>query len=106
MIREIAGYEVLPGTETAFEAAALNSLSLIERSPGCLHAELHRRVEEPQQYLLLVDWATTEHHTQLFRGSEQFTRWREAIGQYLAGPPKVGHVTQVAPDQLRPVPPR
>ena len=40
---------------------------------------------------LLVEWDTVEAHTVGFRKSAAFTRWRELIGPYFDGLPRVEH---------------
>ena len=41
--------------------------------------------------MLLVEWEDLEAHTVGFRESERFARWREIIGPFFDGPPKVEH---------------
>ena len=37
-------------------------------------------------------WDTLEDHTVTFRGSPEFSRWRELAGPHFAKPPQVRHV--------------
>ena len=57
--------------------------------------ELHRSIEKPQRYRLMVKWETLENHTVDFRGSENFAEWRGLVGQYFAAPPDVEHTETV-----------
>jgi len=50
----------------------------------------------PPALLLLVRWANLGDHTEGFRGSPAFTRWREIVGPFFAEPPRVEHVNVVA----------
>ncbi|MFC5902014.1 antibiotic biosynthesis monooxygenase family protein [Streptomyces zhihengii] len=68
---------------------------------GCHGADLHRSVA-PSRYRLMVRWQTVEHHTVVFRGSEDCARWRatdvRVLGD-LAGAPydsRAPHFTAVA----------
>ena len=73
MVLESGTLPVIPGKEDEFEAAFEQAKSLIAGSPGCISVELRRKVEVPNEYLLLVQWETIEDHTEGFRGSEAFT---------------------------------
>lgn len=94
-VREIARIEVPAGQEAGFEAGFKQARPLFERAAGCLGASLHRGIENPRRYLLVVEWETVEHHTVQFRESADFGRWRELVGGYFATTPQVEHVTEV-----------
>jgi heme-degrading monooxygenase HmoA len=95
MILEMAQIDVLSGSEAAFERAVAEAQPLFKAAPGCEGMELHRIVETPTRYLLLVRWATLEDHTVHFRGSEAFEQWRRLAGPHFAAPPQVHHMRQV-----------
>lgn len=94
MFWEIAQIEVRPGEEHAFEAGVEQAAPLFRRAKGCLGMRLHRSVEIPTRYRLVVQWETVEDHTVQFRGSPDFQQWRSLVGPYFASPPAVEH-TQV-----------
>lgn len=95
MVREIAQIDVRPGDETAFEKAVAEAAPLFEGAPGCHGVRLHRGVEQPRRYWLVVEWETVEDHTVRFRNSAEFARWRELAGGYFAAAPRVDHVHAV-----------
>ncbi|WP_409463185.1 antibiotic biosynthesis monooxygenase family protein [Amycolatopsis sp. GA6-003] len=95
MIREIAQIEVRPGTEQEFEKGVAEAKPIFDRADGCQGAVLWRSIENPARYRLVVTWETVEHHTVKFRGSPDFQRWRELVGEYFAAPPEVEHVYAV-----------
>ena len=95
MITEIAQIEVKPGTEAEFEAAVVKAKAVFGRSKGCHGFELHRSIEKPQRYRLVVKWETLENHTVDFRGSENFADWRALVSPYFASPPEVEHTNTV-----------
>ncbi|MBB1156139.1 MULTISPECIES: antibiotic biosynthesis monooxygenase family protein [Amycolatopsis] len=95
MIRELAQIDVRPGTEADFEQAVAKAKPLFDRAEGCHGAVLWRSAEKPARYRLVVRWETVEHHTVKFRGSPDFQRWRELVGEYFAAPPEVEHVHEV-----------
>jgi heme-degrading monooxygenase HmoA len=95
MITEIAQIEVKPGSEAEFEAAVTKAKAAFGRSKGFHGFELHRSIEKPQRYRLVVKWATLENHTVDFRGSENFTEWRSLVSPFFASPPEVEHTNTV-----------
>lgn len=96
MILEHALITVRPGEQEEFEAALARARDVIAAAPGFLSLRLHRGVESPECYLLLVEWETLEDHTVGFRESERFAEWRSHIGPYFGSPPEVGHYDPVA----------
>ena len=95
MITEIAQIDVKAGSEKDFEAAVAKARAVFSRAKGCHGLELHKSIEKPQRYRLMVKWATLENHTVDFRGSENFTEWRGLVGQFFAAPPEVEHTETV-----------
>ena len=84
-----------PGMEAEFESGVQKARPLFLRALGCTGVSLHRSIEKPQRYRLMVKWETLENHTVDFRGSENFTEWRGLVGQYFASPPEVEHTRKV-----------
>ncbi|MBN9039881.1 MAG: antibiotic biosynthesis monooxygenase [Rhizobiales bacterium 62-47] len=95
MITEIAQVEIKPGSEADFEAAVGKARAAFKSAKGFHGFELHRSIEKPQRYRLLVKWETLENHTVDFRGSANFTEWRGLVGQFFASPPDVEHTNTV-----------
>jgi heme-degrading monooxygenase HmoA len=95
VIYEMANIAVMAGKEEAFEAGVAQALPLFHRARGCRGVELHRSIEQPDHYVLMVQWETLDDHMVHFRGSEDFQTWRSLVGPYFAQPPVVGH-TEVA----------
>jgi quinol monooxygenase YgiN len=56
---------------------------------------LHRGVEDPEVYTLIVEWDSVEAHVALTNRPE-FEQFGEAVGPYLAGTPDVRHIEPVA----------
>jgi heme-degrading monooxygenase HmoA len=95
MITEVAQIDVKPGTEKDFEAAVAKARPIFQRSKGNKGFELHKSIEKPSRYRLLIKWETLENHTVDFRGSASFTEWRGLVGHYFASPPEVEHTETV-----------
>jgi heme-degrading monooxygenase HmoA len=97
MVLEVAILNVRTGHTDAFEAAFREAQSILASMPGYERHELRRCVETPHRYLLLVWWDTLESHTQGFRKSPGYARWRELLHHFYDPFPEVEHYTQVAP---------
>ena len=95
MILETAEIRIAPGTEAAFEAAVGEAVPHFLSAQGCRGVRLHRVVETPGLYRLLVDWETLEDHTVTFRNSDAFARWRALASLHFATAPVVTHSEEV-----------
>ncbi|MCK9898869.1 MULTISPECIES: antibiotic biosynthesis monooxygenase family protein [Parafrankia] len=93
---EVARFDVLPGSEEAFADAYLLVRHELVTTPGCRSVRMTRGVESPSRFVLFVDWDSLEAHTETFRGSDRFTRWRAALSPYFASAPAVEHVVAIA----------
>ncbi len=96
MILETAQLKIKPGMEAEFEHNFAKILPLYEQAKGWLGASLRRSIEEPNSYLLLVEWETMEDHTVGFRNSDAFQEFRQLVGHCFDGQSVVGHSTLVA----------
>ncbi|MEX5708079.1 antibiotic biosynthesis monooxygenase family protein [Parafrankia sp. FMc6] len=100
---EVARFDVLPGSEEEFAAAYRTVRHELVATPGCRSARMTRGVESPSSFVLLVDWDSLEAHTETFRGSDRFTRWRAALSPFFAAAPSVEHVVAIT-DPVAPAP--
>ncbi len=88
---EVAILNVIPGDEAAFEKAIEAARPLIAATPGFASIDLHRCVETPNRYLLLVSWASIEDHTVGFRDSRRYEQWRQLLHRFYDPFPVVEH---------------
>jgi heme-degrading monooxygenase HmoA len=95
MIFEIAEIEVKVGEEAAFEASVRQAAPLIKAARGYRSLALHRLIERPSAYRLIVGWDTVDNHIVDFRNSDAFPQWRALVGPYFAAPPRVEHMATV-----------
>jgi heme-degrading monooxygenase HmoA len=95
MIVEIADFAVLPGHEEQFAEAYAQARELLVGTEGFRSARMTRGIETPARFVLMVEWESVEAHTETFRGSAAFTRWRELIGPHFDGLPHVEHFRDV-----------
>jgi heme-degrading monooxygenase HmoA len=97
MILEAAMLSVTAGREEEFEAAFREASPIIAGSAGYLGHSLHRFVEQGSRYLLLVQWERLEDHTEGFRGSPEYERWKALLHHFYDPFPVVEHFTLVEP---------
>jgi heme-degrading monooxygenase HmoA len=91
MVLEHALITVRPDSHDEFQVAVTRARDVISAAPGFRSFALHRGIESPDRYLLIVGWETLEDHTVGFRGSPAFAEWRSHIGPYFDGQPEVDH---------------
>lgn len=94
MILELAEITIPVGQNTAFEEALHRGIrTVISRAQGFIRYQLHRGIESPERYVMIIEWATLEDHTVHFRGGPLFGEWRAIVGPFFASPPRVEHFT-------------
>jgi heme-degrading monooxygenase HmoA len=96
MVLEIADFAIMPGREDEFAAAYATAVAQLEASEGFRSARMVRGIESPSRFVLMIEWESLEAHTEGFRRSERYTRWRELIGPFFDGPPRVEHFAPVS----------
>ena len=96
MILEHALLPVKAGQEAQFEAAFAEARPIIASMPGFISLALHKGIENPATYLLLVEWETVEHHEDGFRQSPEYQQWRELLHRFYEPFPVVEHFSQLS----------
>ncbi len=91
MITEIAIFQAVPGKEEAFAQGIQKGLEVIRRDAGCRSAASHRCIEDPARFMLVIQWASLEAHTQGFRTSPGFAEYRSHITGLFLDAPVVHH---------------
>jgi heme-degrading monooxygenase HmoA len=97
MIIEHAPLQIAAGREPEFEAAFAEASTIISAMAGFRSLSLSRCLERPHAYLLLVEWKNVEDHTEGFRGSPQYERWRSLLHHFYEPFPVVEHYAPVQP---------
>lgn len=88
---EAATLDIKPGQEAEFESAIVQARPLIAASPGFQGMEIRPCVENASRYLLLVWWERLEDHTDGFRQSDRYAKWRELLHHFYDPFPTVQH---------------
>jgi heme-degrading monooxygenase HmoA len=93
MVMEVAILDVRPDRTAEFERAFSEAQAIISSSRGYRRHELHRCVEASNRYLLLVWWQDLASHTEGFRGSPAYSRWKALLHHFYDPFPVVQHYT-------------
>ncbi|OZD82096.1 antibiotic biosynthesis monooxygenase [Rhodococcus sp. 05-339-2] len=91
MIIEHALLHVIPHRTDDFEAAFADAKSIISSMPGFVNLTLSRGIEQPDVYLLLVEWERLEDHTEGFRKSDRYQEWKTLLHHFYEPFPIVSH---------------
>jgi heme-degrading monooxygenase HmoA len=91
MVVEHAIIPVKPGTADEFLAAWRKARELLKTAKGCLTAEMHRGIENPDRYMLLVTWEELSDHMTSFRQSPAMEEFRRLLSPYYAGTSTMEH---------------
>jgi quinol monooxygenase YgiN len=100
MIVEYIRYKLADDRRGGFEAAYARAAEPLRASPHCLSYELSRCVEEPDHYILRIEWDSLEGHLEGFRRSPEFRAFLGDIRPYVADIEEMRHyeVTDVRSD--------
>ena len=91
MILEVANLNIRAESRELFEVAFPKAARIPAAVDGYISHQLQCSVENPNRYLLLVEWQTREHYVVGFRGSPQYQEWRKALHHFLSTAPTVEH---------------
>jgi heme-degrading monooxygenase HmoA len=92
MILEIADITIVPGKNAEFDQAIERGVrEAISSAKGFISFKIQKGIENPNRYLLMIQWATLDNHIVDFRNSPNFLKWREFVSPFFAGPPVVEH---------------
>lgn len=95
MILEAAILNVIPGKETQFEKDFATAGQYISSIKGYIKHSLSKCLEQPNKYILLVEWETLEDHTVGFRQSAAYLEWKRLLHHYYDPFPVVEHYETV-----------
>lgn len=103
MILEAAYLHVVAGRQDSFEQAFRQASPLLAAMRGHLTHSLQRCIEQPDRYLLLVEWERLEDHTEGFRRSRQYEEWKRLLHPFYDPFPTVEHFAPIdltPPDEM------
>jgi heme-degrading monooxygenase HmoA len=79
MVVEYIRYKVPTSRHREFEEAWSDAQQVLTDAPQCLGDEISHGLEEPENYVVRIEWRSVEEHEQGFRGSSEFARFFEAV---------------------------
>ncbi len=94
MVREIAVFEVQEGQGDSFVEAYNGVSNVLNDAAGSHGATLHRGIENPNSFTLIVESDSVDAHTTLTK-EPGFKDFGDAISPYLLGRPEVRHLEAV-----------
>lgn len=95
MILEAAYLNVIDGQTREFERDFAFAGQYISSIEGYISHTLQKCIEDPNRYLLLVEWENLESHTIGFRTSEVYLKWKALLHKYYSPFPVVEHFVRV-----------
>ena len=94
MVTEHVTLQVQPGKADDFETAMHEGRRILEGAEGASNVRLLKGHENPDKYLLLIDWESVDHHVH-FTGQPGIEKFRALIGGFMAGKPAMEHFEAV-----------
>ncbi len=84
MVVEYIRYSIHEERRAEFEAAYAEAAKQLDASPQCISYELSHGVEEPENYILRIEWDSVEGHEQGFRTSARFCEFFQAVRPFFS----------------------
>jgi heme-degrading monooxygenase HmoA len=91
MIQEIATLDIKASELDAFKGVLQEAKLIISQSKGFVSMNFQQCIENPTQFLAIINWQTLEDHTVGFRESELFVQWRAVLSPFFNSPPAAVH---------------
>lgn len=91
MVVEYIRYTVPPDQSEQFELSYRQAGQVLDADPHCLRWEMARGVEEPQRFVVRIEWDSVEGHERGFRASPRFGEFFEAVRPFFAAIEEMTH---------------
>jgi quinol monooxygenase YgiN len=91
MIVEYIRYQIPGPRHEAFLAAYRNAAAELVASPNCLRYEIAQGVEEPDNFVVRIEWDSVEGHEGGFRKSAQFPPFFAKVKPYFSAIREMKH---------------
>lgn len=83
MITEVIRYKISPEEAERFEESYRKAEAILQKSPYCLGYQLLRGVEQPENWILLLQWDSVTGHEEGFRKEASFRDFLELVRPFL-----------------------
>lgn len=90
MVTEHVVLQIKPDQCEEFEAAMQGGRRVLESAGGSSNVRLMKGHENPDRYLLLIDWESVDHHVK-FTEQPAIDEFRQLIGAFVAAKPAMEH---------------
>jgi quinol monooxygenase YgiN len=91
MVLEYIRYKVPPDRAEQLEAAYRQAGRVLDADPHCLGWEMARGVEEPEHFVVRIEWDSVEGHEQGFRESPGFEKFFAAVRPFFSAIEEMKH---------------
>ncbi|MCR8642893.1 antibiotic biosynthesis monooxygenase [Paenibacillus sp. N1-5-1-14] len=91
MVVEIIRYQLAADLAESFVRAYQEAGVYLDRSPHCLAYEITQGVEEPNHYIIRIEWDSVEGHMQGFRQEENFQHFFALVKPYFSSIQEMKH---------------
>lgn len=95
MVVEILRYSIDDTRQSDFKTSYEKAAGPLLESPYCRVYELCQCVEDSTQFIIRIEWASSEDHLEKFRGSQEFRRFFKHIKMYIDDIEEMRHYQQL-----------
>lgn len=97
MVVEYIRYTVTPALAAEFEDAYRRAGRVLDADPHCLRWEVARGMEEPEHFVVRIEWDSIEGHERGFRSSRQFGEFFAAVKPFFTQIQEMKHYQVLHP---------
>lgn len=91
MVVEYTRYRVNHERRKSFEEAYKSAQAYLKASPNCVNYELSHCIEEPERYVLRIEWLSVERHLKGFRQEPNFKTFFEFVQSFISNIDEMQH---------------
>src|SRR5215469_2032667 len=91
MTVEYTRYRITKEQQPAFEKAYQSARQYLEMSPHCIGYELTHCTEEPERYVLRIEWVSAEEHLKSFRNEPNFKSFLGLVQPFIPNIEEMQH---------------
>ena len=96
MIVELAIIRAKAGEADRLREGLRAARSVLSRADGYLGSTFLQGIEDPQRFVLRIEWQSVEAHTKGFREGPLFPEWRSHWARFMDGSPEMSHFQVIA----------
>jgi heme-degrading monooxygenase HmoA len=91
MVVEVAIIRARPGEGEAMQQGLTAARGVISQAGGYRGSRFQRGIEDPDRFVLYIEWDSVADHMEGFRNGPLFPEWRGHFGHLMDGAPDVQH---------------